>query len=735
MPTNLAVLKRNLDIVRSQSPEDLQVPRVLSQLHISQQALEDAAIPFDNHSVSIPAKNDDQATMYSVNEEYTARQWRYQVLSDLNFLRERASQAESPTASAELQKVNEAHVGLADLIEWVCEEDADPTQVMAFQETDRGRKALTEATRAAYDKFGPSNMRETRAAIERHLGEELAQSYVDYLDNQFPKQTSLSEAPMLTERDVLRLGKELWSAFRYETNTPENRIGATLAAGRQENQWQIEDRFLKADYWRSAIDTAFEQALPSYSQWTATTQLQDRLTPAQAMKSIKRNARTARKQFNPVDPVVTYLEDGVDNSVLSDLGRDGVNHIVVFGDKQGDPLVATNLYPGLLDYALLTAPDKNCKAVHLKSSDAQARLQVLQSVAQELKPKLTPQRLDWIDREIEKTFQMWRDLPLTDRHDLKAGIKDVHERIHQLARELPAPGVRGGASGRDSVRRLVELALLSGMPRNDGRPLEFRLPDELETGPFGLCPAAEVTRVDNGDGTYDIHWQGLDDHGNTKDEPYRVARSVPMSDMNAYIRRVSSEAGEIIGLRAPTIPGLVVHDFTPEGNAVTTGHYVSEQERKASVTHSPYTLLYRDSTGTPLFDWKDNRYRSGADAREMQEVAVEMMHGGTLSGEQTLQAIEVASFDGDFLLDLNQAEEDLVGTPQFNLNPELFRVASRDDLKTALCQHIACSTLESTRAGAMIQNVQNGSWIDAKRSLDEMLGPYSEEPESPGIRF
>lgn len=734
MPTNLTVLRRNLETVRSQTAEELQTPRVLTQLHTSQQAVQNAAIPFDHSDIVIPAKNENELTSWKVQEQYTARQWRYQILSDLERLYKRASLADSKTGGSDLQKVNEAHVSLSELIEWVCEQDVDPTQVLAFQETENGRAVLIEASKAAYREFGTHNMREARAAIEKQLGLELASQQEDYLAKQFPRQTSLTDAPTLSERDVLRLGRELWSAFRHTKDAPESEIGATLAAGQKQNQWQIEDRFLTADYWRSAASNGFDWALPSYSEWIAIIQLQDRLTPTQALETIERNARSARMTLNAVDPVVTYLEDGSDKAPLATLGHDGANRFLVIADRNDNPLVVTSLHQGLADYAVVSAPGKNCKVAHLKSPDAEARLEELLSVAQELRPQLNKQRLTWIDSEIEKTFQQWRDLTVSNLPDLKAGLLDVHQRIHQLANEIPSPGA-GSHAGRGCAQRLVELALLSGMPRDNQNPLKFRLPDALETGSHGIRPDAEVLRADNGDGTCDVSWHDLDKHGNTNDEPYRMARSMPTSQANQYIARVSRESGERVGIRPLNLPGLAVHDFTTDGQAAPVGHWVSESDRNKWATGVPHSLIYRNNDGSQLFNWNDDRFRTSEDAHELQEIAVELIHGGTLTQEQTMHAIEVASYDGDYLLDVEQAEIDLVGTPQFNLQAELFRMSSRDDLKTAICQHIAQSSLEQSRASVKIQNVQSGSWIEAKRSLDEMLGPYAEETDMPGPRF
>jgi hypothetical protein len=163
-------------------------------------------------------------------------------------------------------------------------------------------------------------------------------------------------------------------------------------------------------------------------------------------------------------------------------------------------------------------------------------------------------------------------------------------------------------------------------------------------------------------------------------------------------------------------------------HAISSGHWMSENELLQATMRSPIALVYNDVSGQPLFRG-DPSAKSGDETAMKMEASIYLLHGRNVDHHEAVWAAELARHDGEFLLEINV--DDVVGSPKLDIPDCLFAIASDDDLKLHLSQRVAVSDIEQSKKMSMIENIRQMSWGEADTLMEEAF--RSTEQQEPAL--
>jgi hypothetical protein len=737
MPVNTQKLARHVKAVNAGFSNN---DTLISQIKATHQLVKQIAIPFESNYSQVTAESTTDLEDLDRQKGPQPRWARHRLLESLEkqlVAAEALPAGDIPRLSAVEALINR-HRTSAMAIVSLAKFDIDPLHVEAFIETAAGQKALKESAATARGLSG-SDEKAFRARVAKGMANALASNLSEYLDTQYPETVQRASAPYPSERDLLKLSKDIMYASKNQGRPIMDGILETLEAGVEDGRWNLDPHFLTKGYWQSAAEMGFDSQLGAYSDLTDTVRLADQISPIAAVRMLTdqllqdpiQNGLATAKAKNPT---VVFFEtgDGAIEDQLKSLKSATQNKVAVVGDDQGKPIVVTPISVELPGTWLITAAGKRLQTLNTAHvADTDSLLQVVRDIASE-SPEL-PQRPD-ITGDVAELYDRWRALPINNKDTLNAGLKSIQEAIRALTATQPAPGFGEREQGKP-VRDLVALSLLANSGGYDRAPLPFGIPRGLGTVPPGQAPDAELVINQDDESYFTGRLFQLDEHGTPLPSVYKSTFSTDRKTLNKQISALIAQDDETIGIKqsnqsSSQLPGLRVIRPLNTGAAVHLGHWMSQKDTDRLTQHTPLELIRKDALGHPFFKPEDSYARPEREAASRCYEIVELIHGNSISEETAMWAMEFAEFDGDYLLDTSG--DDLVGATKFRLEPELRLLASDEDMKTAIVQQIARSITPAMDAAVMINRVKSTSWAQAKMHC-EHLTPHTETSSGPSM--
>lgn len=719
MPVNLAEMDANLRTVEQQASGELTAPLIRGQLEMTLKSLRDTAIQTDPNPIEIPTHNTLEFAQAGLTAKLSPRQWRHQTINEIERLIERLNQAH-PHDRAEQAHINQIHKWNADLIREVCAYDIDPVQVLPFRQTARGRDTLTMAAKEATEIHG-HDIRKGREHINRRMTAALADHLQQHINEQFPVATGRTAAPVLSERDVLTLGKDVWDALSEKHDNPATQTATLLKAGCDQNRWQVDQRFLTSSYWIGAHSTGFDLALPAHSELSAITRIQDQILPWDALEIVR--GSSSRFEFSPNKPTVQFIDSGNPQEVsqLQHFRQEGKNtKVMVAPDRNGEPMMIAPWSADTPNYYLVTAPWKLYQILRVDEGvDGKDRLAIFQNAAETLGNNRNAQ---WVGTQVEALSRRWKELPTNAPEYLKDELRSIQSDLTELATHLPPPG-HGSKEQLDAARNLIKL--MTWMPTSDpgNTLLTFRLPTHRGTCPDNQRPNALVDRHDNGDGTSDITWHTIGDSGIASPESFNSLRNVLNHEASSAIANEALKGNYTYGATQPGAPGFNVHTPSHNGASPYVGHWMTQEDRKALTQRSVASLR------SWMADPDDPALRDNFQADLAAYAIVELVYGQTISSQQADNVYDGLIFDGDLILD---ATSDNPGRIAITLPKGLTRIAAPEEIKAALSQQVALNPeLAPDRAQEILGNIQRTDWTQAIETAEAL----NDLDTNPGLRL
>lgn len=729
MPVNNKLLEQHLDSLNNTN-NGATPNAVLSQLEKSFRLLEKLTIKPEPPVIITGYRNHDHLIRKQLEEGEPPRHWRYRLINKLARLSKQASNL-TTNNKAELQGLHEQHRKMADAIRWTASHDQEPGMTyIPFAQSLQGQQAIDEAGR----------MSDTDAARE-HIQKIQADQIMDHINQQLPVPADEATANKLTPREVLIIGKDVWQvADLISTNTSPSEMTAQVFRSLKD-EGRINGHPLPAHYaelWEQASAEGFDKRLDRNQEPGTRTYngLQDRLPHHNAITLANR----ASKNFDITNIEISYYDNqNPDDPSLKNLTTYTPNHsrVVVTENEDRSLVVATQWHPETPNHVVVTAPGRGHRITHIpESASNNTRLDIISEAASDLPRLLNPHA---VQKRLDQIREGWRALPTTDAKSLKHGLDTVQQELKGLAANLPPPGY--GTSHQDEVTAdLIKLNLLLGREYNL-TPISFSTPSGMNTASKNCKPDREVIRTDNGDGTTDIHFMKTDDATSPFQATGEWFKGIANDNVQAMIATAARTEGWTLGAKALPHEGLSV--FAPPtenshaGN-IYVGHWMSDESIKKTTCFTPIGALHKNATGDPLFlnPKLPGPLRSDDEANQMSYATLNLMHDDQTPTLLLHEAYDTASFDGDYLIELCDGH----GYPscsgaQFNIHSELFHVASDTDLKTAVTQQIALSSVSHQEKTKIIENVQGKSWHIALMEAEESMNqsPESAEFEIPGM--
>ncbi|EAZ97454.1 hypothetical protein MELB17_09913 [Marinobacter sp. ELB17] len=701
--------------------------KLARQLKKTLDFVKNTALRFEPETTALKTQTLSEFETVGQERPASTRAIRHRLMESLN---DRIAQVENmgPSDATALAKIHTEHQGLAHLATLIASQDVSPCRTEAFIATDRGQKALQQLATEAR-RVHPDNQKSFRLALAKSMAGALAENLYEHLEEQFPPRGSKVQVMHPADRDILTLGKDLMAVIRHQGRPVAAGIVEYLEAGIDDDQFELGDQYLTETFWNTAIAQGFDKSLDSFSELTASVRLQDQISATDALKLITDQMPALFDKTELMrNPSVTFIESDTKNQMaaLKRLGHSGENTTLVVPDENGQPIAITPKSSEMPDTWMAGAPGKRLQVIKVSPDmDAFERLHIAQEA---INDSAALKSVSDFPNAVKQLYQQWRDLPTNDKGTLRAGLDDIQYSIRQLTATQAPPGFGDRLEGQP-LRDLVTLSLLASTGASDRTPLPFSLPRDIATIPSSQPPAAEVCISETESGIYKVDWRSVMPSGEIADESYRRLRDIPSGQVPQEIDRISAEHNESFGLTQPNIPGLATYDTGLSGKSQFVGHWLSDQEKEQLTQHTPAKLMYRDARGEAYFRPDDSFARSPEDAATRSFAIVEMVHGGSITEEQTSMMMEFAEFDGDYLLDASG--EDMVGAPKFRIDPILCATASDIDMKTVIVQKIALSDASTLNAAVMINRVNRTPWGLAHNQVQDLMSGNFDDTAAP----
>jgi hypothetical protein len=513
------------------------------------------------------------------------------------------------------------------------------------------------------------------------------------------------------------------------------------------------------DYWEEQVKRSF--SLPSetwhYHKRLTDFDLQDRFPAFQAFKALKSAEDDMRQHLlDPDHPTVVYVEDPTGNqaSKLAQLGDNPLsNNVVVMANDQGDPVIAalrdSHLTTGSTPVSfwdapiIVTAPGKRGQIVSLEPGSPEAGeleraehvanriLQVEQQLEQNVSATVTGNHL-------KNLYHRWKALaenvPHTNKDDLINNLHRLTGELSEITRAIPAAGLPNLAKQDESnVKKAVKLAMLMSMEKTGLPKLPFRTADGTNTRPVSQPPGIVlVGEMDKPGERVDLYLDRLTPEGNLSGQEVTL-KDIPSNSRYraaAYAALKMSPDNPVLGRKNPVEKSgyETMMLSSDKKHAISSGHWMSENELLQATMRSPIALVYNDVSGQPLFRG-DPSAKSGDETAMKMEASIYLLHGRNVDHHEAVWAAELARHDGEFLLEINV--DDVVGSPKLDIPDCLFAIASDDDLKLHLSQRVAVSDIEQSKKMSMIEKIRQMSWGEADTLMEEAF--RSTEQQEPAL--
>jgi len=728
MPVNLRSLGRHSEEIRGleKAPAATKLAR---QLKKTLDFVKNAALKFEPETTAFKTQTLSEFETVGQDRPASSRTVRHRLMESLS---DRIAQVENtgPSDATLLAKIHNEHQGLAHLATLIASQDVSPCRTEAFIATDRGQKALQQLATEARRQH-PDDQKSFRLALANGMAGAMDDNMEVHLEEQFPPRRSKVQALHPTERDIMTLGKDLSAVSRYQGRPVASTIVEYLEAGIDANQWELGDQYLTEFFWNIAIGQGFDKSLSSFSELTAGVRLQDQITATDALKMITDQMPEHYDKAELMrNPSVTFIELDTKNQMaaLKRLGHSDENTTLVVPDENGQPIAITPKSSEMPDTWMVGAPGKRLQVVTVSPDmDAFERLHIVQEA---INDSAALKQVPDFPSAVKQLYQQWRDLPTNNKDTLRAGLDDIQYSIRQLTATQAPPGFGDRLEGQP-LRDLVTLSLLASTGASDRTALPFSLPRDIGTIPSSHPPAAEVCISETESGIFKVDWRSVMPSGEIANESHRRVRDIPGGQVTEEVDRISADHNERFGLTQPNMPGLATYGTGLSGKSQLVGHWLSDQDKEQLTQHTPAKLMYRDARGDAYFRPDDSFARSPEDAATRSFAIVEMVHGGSITEEQTSMMMEFAEFDGDYLLDASG--EDMVGAPKFRIDPILCATASDIDMKTVIVQKIALSDASTLNAAVMINRVNRTPWGLAHSQVQDLIAGNSEDMAAPSF--
>lgn len=715
MPINLTTLNSHLNDIATQLNSELTPQKVQSQLNRSLTILNNAAIPLEDSVATINSENRAEFLTALQQESLTPRQWRHELIIDLQRLSNRLDRLHPKDADG-LSAINDGHKGLSATIRWTCEQDVDPETAVPFRESKLGREQLNKAMENVSKEYG-HDQRTMRMQMSESLKAVRDEYSETHINDQFPKNASAEYAVTLTERDALIIGKDMAVVQKGSIDDIAKTIASTLREGAKENRWVVGEYAYSAEYWEKAIAGNFEFNLPFYSELSASIRLRDQVSPGKVLETV--SGKDIPRPFLFEKPTVCYIEDE-DTDVLgyvSGLGRDGKNTVLVAPGKDGRPVFVSPWSLNASDYAMITAANKDYKTISIPPAmNSMERLALFASHADDLQQKIP---ISTVQEEIDTLHKRWVSLPLDDAEGLMYERQSIREDAEQVARKIVAP-VFGGDKERKAIDSLVKLSLLTAHNGSERSRLVFGVPENLGTRSVDQSPSYEVVRSKNDDDTCNILWLHLEGEPGKGSDPYREIENVPNDLVTQAISEISHRNRETAGIKQAGMNGLAVYGTLHNGSPVFAGHWLNAEEERKLTNHSPVSLAAQNvMEGPSLTNTQASPDNVNANSERKVRDVIELLHGDNISAEATEKAYAIAAHTNTYEL-IAPDEENPARSTNIEINPLMLNIADDDEIRIAVAQKVACSEARDELKAHLIGRVQGAPKDEPTLDLDNL---------------
>ncbi len=684
-----------------------------------------------------------------------------------------------------LDSGHRTHQSLVNRMEAIAAQDIEPVRLTLWKDTKAGRASKANAVQVAMKQHGTKMNEAVRKELAKTEGRAFLDQYWNYLDSQFPRSQSDEERITLTNRETFLMARQLFDAMRAQNPDKDledlalhNHLVAALADGQRSLRYDLpaEEGILTPDFWEEAIQNDFthKELLPAETLAKIRVDLQDKLPAHEAILHYLKGFTQGQIKGHEVDPVVRYLDqfDATNDNAatLMSVGRGHENRICVVPDEEDNPIIVSCLDKRLPDHLMIAAPGKKGLIAYLpdtQSGDlqtrAQERLNGLRQIARSLEPNLNP---DQVAQEIKDLHARWRRMLEKDRisspESLQYKLDELQKDIQETAKMVVAPGCLEDEKHREAHqenrRALVRLAFLADEHNFVYQPLSMRAGKFEGTRAKSDTPGVVISGTEyTSDGLTTYYLDPLDKDGlppvecpapNTR--VYELVSPEKREQALAYAATSLSPQTRDIGRRHDRLnTGFETFTATDKGELVPTGHWIGDAERhlllnrssmhmtyspdalKATLTHNLdpklAALVNSKSLGPAVFDRSEAR-----DAREMQKLKdamVFLIHGESITPEETLWACEIAEYDGDYMLKIDM--EDLVGAPKIKIHDFVFQECTIEDIRRHAIQKILLNEGVAPSENVLMMERVRHTPIEEAFEAVEAIGIEMDEYEQP----
>lgn len=682
-----------------------------------------------------------------------------------------------------LDSAHRTHQNLIERMEAVVTKDVDPIRITLWKDTQEGRASKANIVQASMQQHGTKLNEEIRKEIAKKEGREFLDHYWRYLDGQFPDNQPDGERPTLTNRETFAMARQLYDAMHAQNSGNDLRhlalpghLATVLADGQNNLRYNLPavEGILTPEFWKEAIKNDFthKELLPAEVLTKTQTDLQDKLPAHEAVLHYLKGFTQGQIKGHEVDPVVRYLDEinelNDNAATLMSLGRGQENRICVVGDDDGNPIIATYLDKRLPDHLMITAPGKKGVIAYLPDTQnkdllarAKERLNGIREIAQTLEPNLNP---DQVAQKIEDLHKQWRRMLEKERiispESLQDKLNKLQKDTQETAKMVPSPGSleeeRHREANQENRRALVRLAFLADEDNFVYQPLSMSTGRFEGTRAIKDAPGVVISGADYSDdglATYYLDPLGKDGlppaecpAPNTRTYEH-VSREKRQEALVHAANTLSPHARDIGRRNDHLNGGYETFTATAKGDLVPTGHWIGEAERNLFLNRSPMQMTYSQdalkatlahnldprlasllnpkSLGPEVFD--RSSMRNAQEMQSLKDAMVFLIHGESISPEETQWACEIAEYDGDYLLKIDM--EDLVGAPKIKIHDFVFQECTIEDIRRHAIQKILLNEgIAPSENVLMMERVRNTPIEQAFEAI-EAVGIEMEEHE------
>lgn len=751
MPVNRKALDRHLQELKATPEAGLNRRTLTRSLKATQGFVSDIAIP---NGESTPKTETDFSAL--------ARQSRHNLLAEIEQLQYQTERLSFSNASAltEPEKVFartilKEHQSLIRAVEGLALHDIDPIRILPWEQTEAGRKSLARQTVMAQETFG-NRPSDAQPAIRAGMASDFLANYPNYLDQELPGNQSDNVRLTLSLRETLVLAEQMhWaltagSSQSLQTETLARQLTTALSQGQNELRYNLPaiEGIATPEFWQAEIESGFsgQGLVPDYEPLLQT-QLQDHLSIPNVLRTMAATIRPY--EWTPENAAVLYLDEMTDDEAiqrLSMLGKTDDKLVYVLAAPSGHPLLLTARSTELPGFAILTAPDKRHQTLYLdlptfNETNPQANSRALNDLieslahtAEALEPNVPP---EVTKKDIETLHAQWQSLvsraDVSTPATLQSELQELNRRISKTATQIIAPGAHEGPAHRANAKALTRLALLAANEGSEYHRLRFRTPTGTNTRASQKAPQVVLENEQtNEQGLSSVQFGTLDAQGAPTGAVIGQLHNIPSSKRASTITlaaaKLTPDTREV-AKQAPDFPGYITFAGSARNLPYPTGHYLPESERRTLTEFSPMGLTHRDASGNPLFEPQANR--SLQDVQALKDATVYLLHKTSISPIEAGWAAEMASYDGDYMLQVDM--EDLVGSPKIQIHEAIFQECTLEDIKRHLLQKVILSGHNPSASEQILNSVRETSWDEAEGAMAYALDEAASVLDGPSF--